>query len=101
MKEILKQILKLLTDAECESDIVYRDLNDEIGKLFVDDITLIEVGSTKQMFIGGLGEMKSYERVFKLVYRNTLSKQIIVKPKEIMDFLTNNESTFNQLQNEK
>jgi hypothetical protein len=89
MIKSLEQILNQLTEAEKQKEIVTRPKNDELGKLFKKDITIYENGNTKKIFIAGEGKLQTYHQKKHLIYRN-LSKEIIIKPKEITRYLNEN-----------
>jgi hypothetical protein len=87
MIEILKKIIDSLSKEELSKDIIYREKEDKIGNLFDNDISIIENGKTKEIYIAGAGMIDNYTKNIYLIYKNPVSKQIIIKPKEIMNFL--------------
>lgn len=89
MIEILKKIIDNLDSEELSKDIVYKEKNDKIGNLFDKDISIIENGKAKEIYIVGAGMIDNYTKKNHLIYRNPVSKQIIIKPKEIINFLQN------------
>ena len=89
MIEILKKIINSLTSEELSKDLIYKEKEDEIGNLFDKDISIIENGKTKKIYIAGAGMIDNYNKKNHLIYRNPVSKQIIIKPKEIINFLQN------------
>lgn len=87
MIEILKKIIDSLTKEELSKEIIYKEKEDKIGNLFDDNISIIENGKTKEIYIAGAGMIDNYTKNNYLIYRNPVSKQIIIKPKEIINFL--------------
>ena len=87
MIEILKKIIDSLSKEELSKDIIYKEKEDKIGNLFDDNISITENGKTKEIYIAGAGMIDNYSKNNYLIYRNAMSKQIIIKPKEIINFL--------------
>lgn len=87
MIEILKKIIDSLSKEELSKDIIYREKDDKIGNLFDNDISIIENGKNKEIYIAGAGMIDNYTKNIYLIYKNPVSKQIIIKPKEIINFL--------------
>ena len=87
MIEILKKIINSLSKEELSKDIIYREKEDKIGNLFDNDISIIENGKTKEIYIAGTGMIDNYTKNIYLIYKKPVSKQIIIKPKEIINFL--------------
>lgn len=87
MIELLKKIIDSLSKEELSKDIIYKEKEDKIGNLFDNNISITENGKTKEIYIAGAGMIDNYTKNNYLIYRNAVSKQIIIKPKEIINFL--------------
>ncbi len=89
MIEKLRKIIDSLSKEDLSKDIIYKEKEDKIGNLFDNDISIIENGKAKEIYIAGAGTIDTYTKKNHLIYRNPTSKQIIIKPKEIINFLQN------------
>ena len=88
MTEILENILECLTEEEKKKEIIIKEKDHAIGRLFENDIILYEQGNTKKIYLGGLGALVDFTSKTNLVYRNSRN-EIVIKPKEIIIFLKN------------